>query len=105
MARGFNGRQGQGSFRGFRRGRGRGRGRGGSNTSRPDAVLSRDDEGTKLSERFEQVRVNDEIDEKLGFARIQEGPKKEGWLINMHPVRRAVSFNVFCTYTIHPRQS
>jgi DNA polymerase epsilon subunit 1 len=30
--------------------------------------------------------LNDEVDEKMGFARIQEGPKKEGWLINMHPV-------------------
>lgn len=28
----------------------------------------------------------DDIDEKLGFSRIQEGPKKEGWLVNMHPV-------------------
>jgi hypothetical protein len=22
----------------------------------------------------------------LGFARVQEGARKEGWLINMHPV-------------------
>ena len=28
---------------------------------------------------------NDEVDEKLGFPRIQEGPRKEGWLVNMHP--------------------
>ncbi len=31
--------------------------------------------------------MNDEVDEKLGFARIQEGGMKEGWLVNMHPVR------------------
>ncbi|TFY82896.1 hypothetical protein EWM64_g1117 [Hericium alpestre] len=92
MARGLNsrGRSG-GSFRGFR-GRGgssfrggRGRGRGGSNAPKGDAQLSRDDEGTQLAERFEQVKLNDEIDEKLGFARVQEGPRKEGWLVNMHP--------------------
>ncbi|KAA1472609.1 hypothetical protein DENSPDRAFT_838931 [Dentipellis sp. KUC8613] len=40
-----------------------------------------------LAERFEQVRVSDEIDEKMGFARVQEGARREGWLINMHPVR------------------
>jgi hypothetical protein len=32
--------------------------------------------------------VNDEVDEKLGFARIQEGGQKEAWLINMHPVSK-----------------
>lgn len=92
MARGLNTR-GRGSFRGFRGGnssfrggRGRGRGRGGSNAPTGDVKLSRDDEGTQLAERFEQVRINDEIDEKLGFARIEEGPRREGWLINMHPV-------------------
>jgi DNA polymerase epsilon subunit 1 len=31
--------------------------------------------------------LNDEIDEKMGFSRVQEGPKREGWLINMRPVR------------------
>jgi hypothetical protein len=30
--------------------------------------------------------VNDEVDEKLGFTKIQEGGKREAWLINMHPV-------------------
>ena len=38
-------------------------------------------------ERFEQVKTSDEVDKKLGFARVQEGPTREGWLINMHPVR------------------
>lgn len=93
MARGLNTRGRGGSFRGFRGGnssfrggRGRGRGRGGSNSTTADVKLSRDDEGTQLAERFEQVRINDEIDEKLGFARIEQGPRREGWLINMHPV-------------------
>ncbi|EMD36430.1 hypothetical protein CERSUDRAFT_66053 [Gelatoporia subvermispora B] len=68
-------------FRGGR-GRGRGRGRGGAPG---ETQPQREDDGTQLAERFEQVRVNDEIDEKLGFARVQEGPRKEGWLVNMHP--------------------
>ena len=70
-----------GSFRG-----GRGRGRGGSSAAGPDATPRQDDEGTRLAERFEQVQIYDDIDEKFGFARIQEGSKKEGWLVNMHPV-------------------
>lgn len=31
------------------------------------------------------MTLNDEVDEKLGFPRVQEGPRKEGWLVNMHP--------------------
>ncbi|KAI0646313.1 DUF1744-domain-containing protein [Trametes meyenii] len=93
MARGASGsfkRGGRGSsrfgYRGntsFRGGRGRGRGRGGALAS--DAPPQRDEEGNQLAERFEQVKTNDEVDEKLGFARVQEGPVREGWLINMHP--------------------
>lgn len=97
MARGGRGtfgltssRRGRGSNRGYRgntsfRG-GRGRGRGGGNSGAGDSTIQRDDDGTQLAERFEQVRLNDEIDEKLGFARIQEGGRKEAWLVNMHPV-------------------
>ncbi|KAI0777686.1 hypothetical protein BD413DRAFT_707015 [Trametes elegans] len=92
MARGSSGsfkRGGRGSsrfgYRGnasFRGGRGRGRGRGGAPG---DAAPQRDEEGNQLAERFEQVKIGDEVDEKLGFARVQEGPVREGWLINMHP--------------------
>jgi hypothetical protein len=39
----------------------------------------------------------DDIDEKLGFARIQEGSKKEGWLVNMHPVECTLRPNA-CEY-------
>jgi DNA polymerase epsilon subunit 1 len=77
----FRGSRNSSSFRGAR-----GRGRGGSNAARSVATPKQDDEGTRLAERFEQVQTYDDIDEKLGFARIQEGPKKEGWLVNMHPV-------------------
>ncbi|KAJ7480111.1 hypothetical protein B0H11DRAFT_1725065 [Mycena galericulata] len=80
----------RGSFRGYRGGgswrgsRGRGRGRGGSKAP-GEAGPKREDDGTQLAEKFEAVRVHDELDEKLGFARVQEGLRKEGWLVNMHP--------------------
>lgn len=88
-ARGGGGR-GRGSFRSSFRGGGswrggRGRGRGGSKTDGGSAP-KREEDGTQLVEKFERVTLNDEIDEKLGFARVQEGPRKEGWLVNMHPV-------------------
>lgn len=71
-----------------RGGRGGGRGgnnsRGGPQTHDVPAPM-RDEDGTALEERFEQVRVNDEVDEKLGFGRVMEGPRREGWLVNMHP--------------------
>ena len=92
--RGFSryGYRGNTSFRG---GRGRGRGRGGGNAPNDHQLQpQRDEDGTQLAERFEQVRVQDEVDEKLGFARISEGPTKEGWLINMHPVCLA-SYTLF----------
>ena len=80
----FRGYRNSSSFRGFR-----GRGRGGSSAARSGATPKQDDEGTRLAERFEQVQTYNDIDEKLGFARVQEGPKKEGWLVNMHPVECA----------------
>jgi DNA polymerase epsilon subunit 1 len=84
----FRGSKGSGSFRGHR-----GRGRGGSSSARTDATPKQDDEGTRLAERFEQVQLCDDIDDKLGFTRIQEGPKKEGWLVNMHPVESPRTFS------------
>ena len=86
-------RRARGSFRGGSRGfykstRGRGGRSGNSSTNAVVAAPTKDEEGTQLAERFERVATNDEVDEKLGFARIQEGQKKEGWLINMHPVCR-----------------
>jgi hypothetical protein len=50
----------------------------------------REEDGTQLAEKFERIGLSDEIDEKLGFGRVQDGPRKEGWLINMHPVRSHV---------------
>ncbi|KAF5367571.1 hypothetical protein D9758_003792 [Tetrapyrgos nigripes] len=82
---GLSSSRARGSFRpaGYR-GRGRGRGRGGAANSTRDAPR-REDDGTQLAERFERIKVNDEVDEKLGFAAIQEGGMREGWLVNMHP--------------------
>lgn len=105
MARGAfglsSGRRGRGSFRGggsYRGGGswrgGRGRGRGGSRGGGSSAP-KREDDGTQLAEKFEQVRLSDEIDEKLGFAKVEEGPRRDGWLVNMHPV---CSFKL----SIHP---
>lgn len=41
-------------------------------------------------ERFEEVKVWDEIDAKLGFERFEssraEGEERDGWLVNMHQV-------------------
>ncbi|KXN82929.1 DNA polymerase epsilon catalytic subunit A [Leucoagaricus sp. SymC.cos] len=74
------GYRGAGSWRG-----GRGRGRGSRSLPSDAPAPKREDDGTLLEERFEKVSLNDEIDEKLGFARVQEGTRREGWLINMRP--------------------
>lgn len=95
------------SGRGFR---GRGRGRQGSNTrytgkrtsfrsSKPDGGTAygidrpapvREDDGSAALERFEEVKVQDEIDEKMGFWRFESnlaaGEQRIGWLVNMHQV-------------------
>lgn len=82
------GRGGRGSFRGGYRGGsswrgGRGRGRGGKPG---DPAPVREDDGTQLAEKFERAALNDEVDGKLGFSRADQGGRKEGWLVNMHPV-------------------
>lgn len=104
-----------GRSRGFFRGRGHGRSDG-QNTNVP----ARGDDGTQLEDRFESIRMYDEIDEKLGFGRVQEGSAREGWLVNMHPTtirtdewasgRAAVDFYFIqddggmfkCTYAYDP---
>lgn len=96
-SRGGRGGSFRGNFRGGSswRGRGsfRGRGRGGK---AGDTVPRREDDGTQLAEKFEKAALEDEIDVKLGFERISEGATREGWLINMHPVRG------HCLWEIHP---
>lgn len=90
-SRGARGSSFRGSFRGnFRGYRGRGRGRGGASvrrtTGKSETEPVREDDGTQLAERFERVALNDEVDEKLGFTRVDQGSRREGWLINMHTV-------------------
>jgi len=103
---GLSSSRSRGSFRpaGFR-GRGRGRGRGGGGSGGTSQAPRREDDGTLLAERFERIKLNDEVDEKMGFPAIQEGPMREGWLVNMHAVRLVVfesfarSYLVFVTDT------
>jgi DNA polymerase epsilon subunit 1 len=79
-------------FTGKRGGSSRGRGRGGGGVAygidRP--APQREDDGTAAAEKFEEVRVWDEIDTKLGFERFESnrasGEEKVGWLVNMHQV-------------------
>lgn len=75
----FRGGRGRG---GFTRGRGRGGATGATDGPRPE----RGNDETRLQDRFEEVRIRDEVDEKLGFIKYLEGPKRIGWLVNMHPV-------------------
>ncbi|KAF9359459.1 DNA polymerase epsilon catalytic subunit [Mortierella sp. AD094] len=76
-------------------GRGGGGGRGGKSYRAPSsqssaasgaqqAYVATGDEGTYVEQRFDDVAFQDEVDEKLGFYKFQEGPDKLGWLINQH---------------------
>ncbi|ORY88326.1 DNA polymerase epsilon catalytic subunit A [Leucosporidium creatinivorum] len=78
--RGGRGR-GSGGGGGYR-GRGRGGGRGG-HTGKQVVELKTEAEGTKDGDRLEDAKMWDELDEKLGFPKYQEGPPKTGWLVNM----------------------
>lgn len=88
-----SGYRGSGSWRG-----GRGRGRGAGTLPSDSPAPRREDDGTLLAERFEKVSLNDEIDEKMGFGRVSEGPRRDGWLINMRPVRPSF---VLCYFKSH----
>lgn len=101
-SRGARGRGGNSSLRGnFRGSRGRGRTRGGTTgvgRGSDNAAPAREDDGTQLAERFERVALNNEVDEKLGFSKIDQGLRREGWLINMHTVS-FLSFTIFNCHT------
>ncbi|KAG0248938.1 DNA polymerase epsilon catalytic subunit [Mortierella polycephala] len=76
-----------GPSRGGFRGRG-GKGRGGktyrASNAQSQTYVATGDEGTHIEQRFEDAALQDEIDEKFGFFKFQEGPEKLGWLINQH---------------------
>nr|ASF90262.1 hypothetical protein SPAR03885 [Bartheletia paradoxa] len=44
-----------------------------------------EDEGNAAEERFEEVRIHNQIDENLGFSLFDQGDSRDGWLVNMHP--------------------
>ena len=64
--------------------RGRGRGRGGA--SGAATILETEKDGTRDSDKAEDSKQSDALDEKLGFPKYQEGPPKVGWLVNMQQV-------------------
>ncbi|RPB25462.1 DNA polymerase epsilon catalytic subunit A [Terfezia boudieri ATCC MYA-4762] len=74
----------RGSFRGGPGDSGRGRGgyRGRLKTVTAGNLLPTD--GISNSEKFESARLSNQIDEAYGFPRYESGPKKVGWLVNMH---------------------
>ena len=41
---------------------------------------------TSQEEKWESTRLAHKIDESMGFARYDSGPKRVGWLVNMHSV-------------------
>ena len=41
-------------------------------------------ERTSLTEKFENVRLANRIDESMGFSRYDAGRPRIGWLVNMH---------------------
>jgi len=88
----FTGKRGGGSFRGKGRGGGVAYG-----IDRP--APQREDDGTAAAEKFEEVRVWDEIDTKLGFERFESGrasgEEKVGWMVNMHQVCQAGGARLF----------
>ena len=40
---------------------------------------------SQIEERFAAVRKHDEIDEKMGFFRLEQGETRQAWMVNMHP--------------------
>lgn len=90
--RGRDGGGGGGGGRGREFGAGGG-GRGGRSSGRyqktktvtAGSLLPTD--GMSNNEKFEAARIANGIDEAMGFPRFESGPKKVGWLVNMHTVR------------------
>lgn len=59
--------------------------------------MKKEDDGTAAQERFEEIKVADEVDERMGFWRFESGraggEEREAWLVNMQAVSSA---------TLHP---
>ncbi|CEI95841.1 Putative DNA polymerase [Rhizopus microsporus] len=39
---------------------------------------------SNIDQRFEDARIQEDIEYRFGFERYQEGPERLGWLLNMH---------------------
>ena len=81
--------RGGGSGR-FKRGGYRGGGNSGGGRFRKTKTITASSllatDGTSGEERFESLRLANDIDERMGFPRFEAGPKKVGWLVNMKSV-------------------
>ena len=44
----------------------------------------RSSESTSQDEKFQAIKLADSIDETMGFARMESGKQRVGWLSNMH---------------------
>lgn len=91
-----NTRMSRGSFR--RRGGGGPSSRGGGNSNAAGPSRDREavaaagaslmkgiQDGTSAEDRFKETAMREEIDAKMGFERLEVGPPREAWLVNMHP--------------------
>lgn len=58
-------------------------------------------EASNVDQRFEDVRILDNLEIPFGFERYQEGPERLGWLLNMHEVNWRKKANV-CMYSFKP---
>lgn len=52
-------------------------------------------DATGLASRFDDAAMKDKLDGMMGFERYESGPKKIGWLINMHTVRIIGSWSLY----------
>jgi DNA polymerase epsilon subunit 1 len=54
-------------------------------------TLQAANDAVSINKSFEDVAKIDQIDVNLGFPRYEGGPKKVGWLVNMHSVSIFIS--------------
>ena len=50
-------------------------------------------EEQSVASRFQRAQRSDEVDAKYGFERYNSPAERQGWLINMHPVRGCTEGN------------
>ena len=95
------GNSSRGSWRGGPGG-GRGGGRGGYG-QQAGGGLKTATEGTREEDRVEDAKIWDQLDDKLGFPKFQEGHSRQGWLVNMKEVSlpRSLSPQVYGELMLH----